>query len=70
MNQLKYIFLSLGFLVLSSAAHAAPADEMTRRLESIELHVRQIEATQQEILTNQKKILAELDNLRVWIARR
>ncbi len=62
------LFLVLGFLTLSFKALAA--DELTLRIGSIEERVKKIEASQQDIITGQQKILAELENLRVWIARR
>ena len=65
------LFLLLSFL--SRPALSAPVnepDELLRRVRSMEERMKKIEANQQEVLDHQQKILAELDNLRVWIARR
>ena len=62
------LFLSLNFF--SHPAAAAVPDELLRQVRVVEDRVKKIEANQQEILDQQKKILTELDNLRIWIARR
>lgn len=47
-----------------------PWEEILRKVRLIEEQVKKIETDQQEILSRQEKILAELDSLRVWVARR
>ena len=67
------IFLFLLLSLLSRPALSAPVnepDELLRRVRSMEERMKKIEANQQEVLDHQQKILAELDNLRIWIARR
>ena len=67
------ISLLLLLSLLSRPALSAPVnepDELLRRVRSMEERMKKIEANQQEVLDHQQKILAELDNLRIWIARR
>lgn len=52
------------------AEASVAADELGSRLAAIEERIKRIEASQQDILAGQQKIIAELENLRVWIARR
>lgn len=72
------IFLSIfviSILLPSFSAEAQPnpqdpLGEVLHKIRLIEERVKKIETDQQEILNRQEKILAELDNLRVWVARR
>ena len=71
-----WVLLSLIFLMIpANPVHAQPkagagSEDLLGRLRSMELRIQKIEANEQEILTRQDKILAELENLRVWVARR
>lgn len=63
------IFLH-SFSVQAQPIPRDPLEEILRKVRLIEEQVKKIETDQQEILSRQEKILAELDSLRVWVARR
>ena len=56
--------------VQAQSKAAAESGDLLGQLRSIELRMKKIEANEQEILARQEKILTELENLRVWVARR
>ena len=65
------LFLFLAFFSHPvQAALANEPNELLGKIRGVEERVKKIEANQQEILAHQQKILSELDNLRIWIARR
>ena len=66
-------FVSLflhSFSVQAQPSPQDPLEEVLRKVRLIEERLKKIESNQQETLKRQEKILAELDNLRVWVARR
>lgn len=70
---LLVFFASVFLHPFSSQAQPNPGDpleELLDKVRRIEERVKKIETDQQEILNRQEKILAELDNLRLWVARR
>jgi len=72
----RTLFLSALLLIvapvplLAQTGAGDPLQEVLRRVRLMEERVKKIEASEQEILKRQEKILAELENLRVWVARR
>lgn len=66
-------FVSLFLNSFPAQAQPTPPDsleEVLHKVRLIEEQVKRIETNQQEILNRQEKILAELDQLRLWVARR
>lgn len=70
----SFFLASIFFLPVSALQAEPPGEdssrELLRQVRFIQEKVKKIEAGQQEILNREEKILAELENLRVWIARR
>lgn len=58
------------FSIQAQPSPGNPLKELLDKVRLIEERVKKIETNQQEILDRQEKILAELDNLRLWVARR
>ena len=58
------------FSVQAQPSPRDPLEELLGKVRLVEERVKKIETNQQEILDRQEKILAELDNLRLWVARR
>ena len=75
-NVASILFLAALFFLVTppTSARAAtsedPISEILRRVRTIEDRMKKIEVGQQEILEKQEKVLAAIDNVRIWTTRR
>ena len=75
-NVASILFLAALFFLVTptTSARAAtsedPVSEILRRVRTIEDRMKKIEAGQQEISEKQEKILAAVENVRIWATRR